>query len=128
RAAGATSSFPTDPGAPRTRPRPRRRRPATTATARRPRTITSSHSSTRCSGRFPRSEPDGRLLKPVARRQRGDRWVSLRVRRRRCGGEVVGKSRGRLALVGLLLLATLGLGALGPTMWVPAVVLGLTGA
>jgi hypothetical protein len=47
---------------------------------------------------------------------------------RRCGGEVVRKSRGRLALVGVLMLAALGLGPLWPPLWLPAVALGLTGA
>lgn len=46
---------------------------------------------------------------------------------RRCGGEVVQKGRGRLALVGVLLLAGMGLGLLSPLLWAPAPVLGLTG-
>ena len=46
---------------------------------------------------------------------------------KRCGGEVVQKSRVRLALVGVLMLAPLGLGVLWPPLWVPAVILGLTG-
>jgi hypothetical protein len=47
---------------------------------------------------------------------------------RRCGGEVVQKSRARLALVSGLLLAGLGLGLVRAPLWPPAVVLGLTGA
>ena len=47
---------------------------------------------------------------------------------RRCGGEVVPKSRSRLALVGGLLLAGLGLGFVRAPLWLPAVVPGLTGA
>jgi hypothetical protein len=47
---------------------------------------------------------------------------------RRCGGEVVRKSRGRLALVGALMLAAVGIALLWPPWWVPGVVLGLTGA
>ena len=46
----------------------------------------------------------------------------------RCGGEVVRKSRSRLALVGGLLLAGLGLGFVWAPLWLPAVALGLTGA
>jgi hypothetical protein len=46
----------------------------------------------------------------------------------RCGGEVVRKSRPRLALVGGLLLAGPGLGFVWAPLWLPAVVLGLTGA
>jgi hypothetical protein len=46
---------------------------------------------------------------------------------RRCGGEVVQKSRARLALVGAGMAAALGLGLLGPPLWGPAAVLGLTG-
>jgi hypothetical protein len=46
---------------------------------------------------------------------------------KRCSGEVVQKSHGRLALVGTLLLAAVGLGVLWPVLWVPAAVLGLTG-
>ena len=46
---------------------------------------------------------------------------------RRCGGEVVQKSRSRLALVGALMLVSVGLGVLWAPLWVPAVVLGLTG-
>jgi hypothetical protein len=41
---------------------------------------------------------------------------------------VVGKSRLRLALVGGLMLAGVGLGLLWPPLWAPAIVLGLTGA
>jgi hypothetical protein len=47
---------------------------------------------------------------------------------RRCGGRVVHKGRARLAAVGGLMLAGLGLGFLWPPLWAPAVVLGLTGA
>jgi hypothetical protein len=47
---------------------------------------------------------------------------------RRCDGQVVQKSRARLAGAGGLMLAGLGLGLLWAPLWVPAVVLGLTGA
>ena len=47
---------------------------------------------------------------------------------RRCGGEVVQKSRGRLILVGVLMLAAVGLGLVSPLLWVPAVVFAMTGA
>jgi hypothetical protein len=46
---------------------------------------------------------------------------------KRCGGQVVGKSRLRLALVGSLMLAGMGLSALWPPLWPVAAVLGLTG-
>ena len=46
---------------------------------------------------------------------------------RRCGGEMVLKSRGRLALVGILMLTAVGIGLLSPLLWVPALILGLTG-
>jgi hypothetical protein len=47
---------------------------------------------------------------------------------RRCGGQVVQKHRARLVLVGVLMLVGLGLGVLWSPLWVPAVILGLTGA
>jgi hypothetical protein len=47
---------------------------------------------------------------------------------RRCGGEVVQKKRRRLALVGAVMLAALGLSMLEPPLLVPAVILGLAGA
>jgi hypothetical protein len=47
---------------------------------------------------------------------------------RRCSGEVVQKSRARLAIVGILMFAILGLGLLWPPLWLPAVVFGMTGA
>jgi hypothetical protein len=47
---------------------------------------------------------------------------------KRCGGEVVRKSRVRLALVGILMLAALGLGVLWWPLWLPAAICGLTGA
>lgn len=47
---------------------------------------------------------------------------------RRCRGEVVQKSRSRLALVGAFMLAAVGLGLMSPLLWVPAVVLAMTGA
>lgn len=47
---------------------------------------------------------------------------------KRCGGEVVQKSRGRLAVVGVLLLAGLGLGFLWWSLWFPAAVSALIGA
>jgi hypothetical protein len=47
---------------------------------------------------------------------------------KRCGGPVVRKSRARLAGVGGLMVLGLGLGWLGALLWVPAVILGLTGA
>lgn len=46
---------------------------------------------------------------------------------RRCGGEVVQKPRARLILVGVAMLAALGLWFLWPPLWAPALVLGLTG-
>jgi hypothetical protein len=46
----------------------------------------------------------------------------------RCSGEVVQKSRARLALVGALMLAALGTGFIWWPLWVPAAVMGLTGA
>jgi hypothetical protein len=46
---------------------------------------------------------------------------------KRCGGEVVKKSRLRLALVGASLLAAPGPAVLWPPWWVPGVVLGLAG-
>jgi hypothetical protein len=46
---------------------------------------------------------------------------------RRCGGEVVQKNRGRLALVGAVMLAALGLSVLGPLLWLPGLILGVTG-
>jgi hypothetical protein len=55
-------------------------------------------------------------------------WVIPMDGCKRCGGEVVQKSRGRLALVGALMLAALGLGALWWPLWVPATALGVTGA
>jgi hypothetical protein len=47
---------------------------------------------------------------------------------KRCGGEVVQKSRGRLILVVILLVAALGLGFLWWPLWLPATVCALTGA
>jgi hypothetical protein len=49
------------------------------------------------------------------------------VRCRRCGGEVVQKPRARLVLVGLMMLAAVGLGPLWAPLWAPAIALGLTG-
>ena len=46
---------------------------------------------------------------------------------RRCGGEIVQKSRARLASVGVLMLAGTGVGFLWAPLWVPAAILGLTG-
>ena len=46
---------------------------------------------------------------------------------KRCGGEVVRKNRVRLAVVGTLMLAGAGLGVVWPPLWVPAVIVGLTG-
>jgi hypothetical protein len=43
---------------------------------------------------------------------------------RRCGGEVVKKSRRRLAVVGALMLAALGFAVLWPPWWASGVVLG----
>jgi hypothetical protein len=45
----------------------------------------------------------------------------------RCGGEIVQKSRSRLALVGVLLVAALGSGILWWPLWLPAVVCALAG-
>ena len=47
---------------------------------------------------------------------------------RRCGGEIVQKSRSRLALVGILMLLGLGLGFVWAPLWFPAAVLGMIGA
>jgi hypothetical protein len=47
---------------------------------------------------------------------------------KRCGGEVVQKSRSRLSLLGILMLAALGLGMLWWPLWLPAAIIGLTGA
>jgi hypothetical protein len=47
---------------------------------------------------------------------------------RRCGGEVVQKSRSRLVLVGALMFVGLSLSLLPPLWWAPAVVLALAGA
>ena len=47
---------------------------------------------------------------------------------RRCGGEVVQKSRPRLAVVAAVLLVAALVGAVWPTVWAPALVSGLTGA
>lgn len=47
---------------------------------------------------------------------------------KRCGGELVQKSRRQLALVGALMLLALGLGLLWSPLWVPGVILGPTGA
>ncbi len=46
----------------------------------------------------------------------------------RCGGEVVQKSIARLILVGLVLVATLILPVFWPILWVPVIVLALTGS
>lgn len=46
---------------------------------------------------------------------------------RRCGGEVVLKSRPRLVVVGLIMLAAAGLGWVIPWFWVPGLILALTG-
>jgi hypothetical protein len=46
---------------------------------------------------------------------------------KRCGGDVVRKSRGRLAVVGILLLAGAGLCTFWWPLWPPAVIAGLTG-
>ncbi len=46
---------------------------------------------------------------------------------RRCGGQVVKKSRARLAVVGAAMLACVGLGPLWAALWAPAIILGLTG-
>lgn len=47
---------------------------------------------------------------------------------KRCGGEVVQRSRGRLALVGIFMLAALGFGVLWWPLWLPASACVLTGA
>jgi hypothetical protein len=47
---------------------------------------------------------------------------------KRCGGQVVQKNRLRLALVGGLMLAGVGLGLVWAPLWAPGVVLGLIGA
>ena len=47
---------------------------------------------------------------------------------RRCGGEVVQKSRARLAAVGAAMIVGVALGLLWPPLWVPAAILGVTGA
>ena len=53
----------------------------------------------------------------------GDAMVGCK----RCGGEVVQRSLGRLALAGLLMLAAPGLGVLWWPLWLPAIVCALTG-
>jgi hypothetical protein len=40
-----------------------------------------------------------------------------------CGGEVIQKSRGRIAIVGIVMFAASGLGALSPPLWAVGVVL-----
>ena len=45
-----------------------------------------------------------------------------------CGGEVVQKSRSRLAVVGILMVAALGLGAIWWPLWLPTAVCALAGA
>lgn len=47
---------------------------------------------------------------------------------RRCGGEVVQKPLPRLVLFGLAMLAAAGLALVWPFLWIPATILGLTGA
>jgi hypothetical protein len=47
---------------------------------------------------------------------------------RRCGGEVVQKSLARLILVGVIILAFVGLALLWPILWLPALILALTGS
>jgi len=44
---------------------------------------------------------------------------------KRCGGVAVQKSRGRLAVVGILMIAALGLGVLWRPLWLPAAVCAL---
>jgi hypothetical protein len=46
---------------------------------------------------------------------------------KRCGGEVVQKSCGRLAVVGILMIAALSLGFLSWPLWLPAAVCSLAG-
>jgi hypothetical protein len=47
---------------------------------------------------------------------------------RRCGGEVVQKSVARLLLVGIAMIAMVGLAVLCPILWIPVAILALTGA
>lgn len=47
---------------------------------------------------------------------------------RRCNGEVVQKSRMRLVLVGIAMVAAVSLGFLSWVLWIPGIVLALTGA
>jgi hypothetical protein len=58
----------------------------------------------------------------------GRRATMATIECRRCGGEVVRRPRARLALVGVLMLAAVSLGLVWAPLWVPALVLGLTGA
>jgi hypothetical protein len=46
---------------------------------------------------------------------------------RRCGGEVVQKPVARLVLFGVVMLAAACLGGVWPLLWVPALLLALTG-
>jgi hypothetical protein len=45
-----------------------------------------------------------------------------------CGGEMIQKSRVRLVVVGVLMLASSALALVIPHFWVPAIILALTGA
>jgi hypothetical protein len=46
---------------------------------------------------------------------------------KRCGGEVVQKNRWKLLFVGIVMSAALTLGFLWPILWIPAIILTLTG-
>jgi hypothetical protein len=57
------------------------------------------------------------------------RWAMPMLQCKRCGGEVVQKSRHQLALVGVFMLASVGIGVLSPPspLWMGSVIFGLTG-
>jgi hypothetical protein len=46
---------------------------------------------------------------------------------RRCGGAVVQKQIARLTIVGIAMIVPLGLAVLWPILWIPAIIIALTG-